>query len=126
MRQLPLVEEAMGRQALDLLRHLDAACTSADDLEHATTESFNQHPDAGIITSFPGLGPLTGARVLAETAGRYITRGPLLPTTHPPAAGTQEHPPDPWPVPPHPGTSPPGGVRPFRTRLRSAQRSSQP
>ena len=30
-------------------------------------ESFNQHPDAGIITSFPGLGPLTGARVLAET-----------------------------------------------------------
>jgi hypothetical protein len=28
---------------------------------------FNQHPDAGIITSFPGLGPLTGARVLAET-----------------------------------------------------------
>jgi transposase len=28
------------------------------------------HPareDAGIITSFPGLGPLTGARVLAET-----------------------------------------------------------
>ena len=36
------------------------------DLEHAVTESFNQHPDAGIITSFPGLGALTGARVLAE------------------------------------------------------------
>ena len=27
---------------------------------------FNQHPDAGIITSFPGLGPVAGARVLAE------------------------------------------------------------
>ena len=67
MRQLPLVEQAMGRQALALLRHLDAACTSANDLEQATVESFNQHPDAGIITSFPGLGPLTGARVLAET-----------------------------------------------------------
>jgi hypothetical protein len=67
MRQLPLVEEAMGRQALALLRHLDAACTSAGDLEQAAIESFNQHPDAGIITSFPGLGPLTGARVLAET-----------------------------------------------------------
>jgi transposase len=66
MRQLPLVEDAMGRQALALLRHLDAACASADDLEHATTASFNQHPDAGIITSFPGLGALTGARVLAE------------------------------------------------------------
>ncbi len=66
MRQLPLVEQAMGRQALALLRQLDAACAAADDLEHATTESFNQHPDAGIITSFPGLGALTGARVLAE------------------------------------------------------------
>jgi len=66
MRQLPLVEQAMGRQALALLRQLDAACTSADELEHAVTESFNQHPDAEIITSFPGLGILTGARVLAE------------------------------------------------------------
>ena len=66
MRQLPLVEQAMGRQALALLRQLDAACAAADDLEHAATESFNQHPDAGIITSFPGLGALTGARVLAE------------------------------------------------------------
>jgi transposase len=66
MRQLPLVEDAMGRQAAALLRQLDAACTSADDLEQAVVASFNQHPDAGIITSFPGLGPLTGARVLAE------------------------------------------------------------
>jgi transposase len=67
MRQLPLVEAAMGRQALALLGQLDAACTAAADLERAVTESFNLHPDAGIITSFPGLGALTGARVLAET-----------------------------------------------------------
>jgi len=66
MRQLPLVEAAMGRQALALLGQLDAACAAAEDLEQAVTESFNQHPDAGIITSFPGLGALTGARVLAE------------------------------------------------------------
>jgi transposase len=66
MRQLPLVEAAMGRQALALLVQLNAACQAADDLEQAVIESFNQHPDAGIITSFPGLGPLTGARVLAE------------------------------------------------------------
>jgi transposase len=66
MRQLPLVEQAMGRQTLALLGQLNAACAAADDLEHAATESFNQHPDAGIITSFPGLGALTGARVLAE------------------------------------------------------------
>jgi transposase len=66
MRQLPLVEQAMGRQAIALLGQLDAACAAADDLEHAAVESFSQHPDAEIITSFPGLGPLTGARVLAE------------------------------------------------------------
>jgi transposase len=66
MRQLPLVEQAMGRQALALLRQLDAACQAADDLQQAAEESFSQHPDAGIITSFPGIGTLTGARVLAE------------------------------------------------------------
>jgi transposase len=66
MRQLPLVEQAMGRQALALLRQLDAACQSADDLQAAAEQSFSQHPDAGIITSFPGIGALTGARVLAE------------------------------------------------------------
>src|SRR6266480_6296275 len=67
MRQPPLVEQAMGRQTLALLRQLDAACAAADDLEQAAIESFNQHPDAEIITSFPGLGPIAGARVLAET-----------------------------------------------------------
>jgi len=67
MRQLPLVEQAMGRQTLAPLRQLEAACASASDLEQAAAESFNQHPDAGIITSFPGIGTLTGARVLAET-----------------------------------------------------------
>ncbi len=66
MRQLPLVEQAMGRQTLALLRQLEAACQSADDLQAAAEESFSQHPDAGIITSFPGIGALTGARVLAE------------------------------------------------------------
>jgi transposase len=66
MRQLPLVEQAMGRQTQALLGQLNAACTAADDLQQAVIESFNQHPDAEIITSFPGLGPLTGARVLAE------------------------------------------------------------
>jgi transposase len=66
MRQSPLVEQAMGRQTLALLGQLNAACVAADDLEHAAVEAFELHPDAKIITSFPGLGPLTGARVLAE------------------------------------------------------------
>jgi transposase len=66
MRQPPLVEQAMGRQALALLRQLDAACTSANDLAEAAVEAFESHPDASIITSFPGLGSLSAARVLAE------------------------------------------------------------
>jgi transposase len=67
MRQLPLVEQAMGVKTLALLRQLEATCTSADELATAVVESFERHPDAEIITSFPGLGSLTGARVLAET-----------------------------------------------------------
>lgn len=66
LHQLPLVENALGRQAHALLRMLNAACTNADDLAAATTQQFDQHPDAEIITSLPGLGSLTGARVLAE------------------------------------------------------------
>jgi len=66
LHQPALVEDAYGRQALALLRTLDAACVNADELETVATERFEQHPDAKIITSFPGLGALTGARVLGE------------------------------------------------------------
>ncbi len=66
MRQLPLVDQAMGRQTVTLVAKLSVACTSADDLAQAAVESFEKHPNAEIITSFPGLGSLTGARVLAE------------------------------------------------------------
>ncbi|MGW3683944.1 IS110 family transposase [Streptomyces prasinus] len=66
MRQLPLVETAMGRQALALLGKFEAACVAADSLAEASVELFEQHPDAAVITSFPGLGALSGARVLAE------------------------------------------------------------
>jgi transposase len=66
LHQLPLVEDARGRQALALLRQLEAACLGADELAVAVVEHFERHPDAEIITSLPGLGSLTGARVLAE------------------------------------------------------------
>lgn len=66
LRQTELVEKAMGRQALALLATLNAACDGADDLEQASAEEFRKHPDYATITSFPGLGELTGARVLAE------------------------------------------------------------
>ncbi|MFH8789163.1 IS110 family transposase [Streptomyces roseoverticillatus] len=64
--QPPLVEDALGKQMLALLIQLTAACTTADDLAEAVEEAFPQHPDAEVITSFPGLGVQLGARVLAE------------------------------------------------------------
>jgi transposase len=66
LRQRPQVEAAMGHQMLALLRQLDAACVAADDLAAATIAEFDKHPDAKILLSFSGLGPLTAARVLAE------------------------------------------------------------
>jgi transposase len=66
LRQPAVVEKAMGRQTLALLAQLDAACQACDDLARDTEELFLQHPDAEIITSFPGLATLTGARLLAE------------------------------------------------------------
>ncbi len=49
-----------------LLGQFEASCTAADALAEAAIAHFEQHPDAEIITSFPGLGMLAGARVLAE------------------------------------------------------------
>ncbi len=66
LRQLPMVENAMGIQLTTLLGQFDAACRAVDELAEAATAHFDRHPDAKIITSFPGLGQLTGARVLAE------------------------------------------------------------
>lgn len=66
LHQPPLVETAMGRHTQSLIAQLDAACRAADDLAEATAEAFDQHPDAQILTSFPGIGAVTGARVLAE------------------------------------------------------------
>ncbi|MGH3997153.1 MAG: hypothetical protein ACRDTJ_06790 [Pseudonocardiaceae bacterium] len=52
----------MGRQALAHLRTLNTAVTNIADLEDALGEAFAQHPDAAIITSFPELGTVLGAR----------------------------------------------------------------
>jgi transposase len=66
LHQPPVVENAMGIQLSTLLRQFEAACAAAEELAEAASAHFEQHPDAEIITSFPGLGMLTGARVLAE------------------------------------------------------------
>jgi transposase len=66
LHQPPIVENAMEIQLTALLGQFDAACSAVDALAEAAIAHFEQHPDAKIITSFPGLGNLTGARVLAE------------------------------------------------------------
>ncbi|WP_328624230.1 IS110 family transposase [Streptomyces sp. NBC_00353] len=80
LHQLPQVEAALGHQTSALLDQLDTACRNADQLEETTAEAFEQHPDAPIIRSFPGLGSLTGARVLAEIGDdrtRFANAGSL-------------------------------------------------
>lgn len=66
LRQPALVENAMALQLTALLVQFEAACAAADQLQQAAEAHFEQHPDAQIMVSFPGLGLLTGARVLAE------------------------------------------------------------
>jgi transposase len=67
LHQPALVEQAVGQHTLALVAQLSAACRAAEQLAEAATTTFRRHPDAWLITSLPGLGELTGARVLAET-----------------------------------------------------------
>ena len=66
LRQPPRIEAAFGEQARALIMQLDAACRAVEHLAQATEAAFTEHPDAEILTSFPGVGILTGARMLAE------------------------------------------------------------
>ncbi|WP_406498614.1 transposase [Streptomyces sp. NBC_01604] len=80
MQHLPQVEDALGQQTIALLHQLDAACTNAEQLAASAVQAFEQHPDAMVITSFPGLGPLTGSRVLGEIGddrARFASAGSL-------------------------------------------------
>jgi transposase len=66
MHQLPHVEQAMGVQLRGLIRQLDAVCATVIELEAAVEDAFGAHPDAAVVSSFPGLGPQLAARMLAE------------------------------------------------------------
>jgi hypothetical protein len=60
------IEQARGIQLRGLLRQLDAVCATLAELTAQIDTAFAAHPDARIITSFPGLGVALGARMLAE------------------------------------------------------------
>ncbi|WP_433192201.1 hypothetical protein ACQP1G_26100 [Nocardia sp. CA-107356] len=51
LRQPELVEATMGRQALALLRMLDAICRRANELKQAAAEEFRKHRNYAVITS---------------------------------------------------------------------------
>jgi len=92
LRQSTEVETAMGAAARAIVRTLAAANQSVHELELALADHFEQHPDAEILDSLPGLGLVLGARVLGEY-GDDPTRWPMLPA----AATTPAPPPSPAP-----------------------------
>lgn len=62
----PLVSEAMGSTVVALVSIASELTAQIARIEAELVESFDQHPDAVIIRSLPGLGMILGARVLAE------------------------------------------------------------
>ena len=61
-----LVSEAMGSTVTALVSIAGELTAQIARIEAEMAESFDQHPDAEIIRSLPGLGMILGARVLAE------------------------------------------------------------
>jgi hypothetical protein len=61
-----LIADAMGATVAALVGVIDELNTQIGSLETKLANRFEQHPDAKIIRSLPGLGMTLGARVLGE------------------------------------------------------------
>jgi transposase len=71
-----MVAEAMGATVTALIAVAAELSAQIERLETELGEGFEQHPDAKIIRSLPGLGMILGARVLGEFGddpNRYAT-----------------------------------------------------
>jgi transposase len=66
LHQPAQVEQAMGVAVQALVRTVTATGEAIVELEAALADRFEHHPDAEILRSLPGLGPILGARVLAR------------------------------------------------------------
>ncbi|MCW2615979.1 MAG: transposase [Frankiales bacterium] len=66
LEQPPLIAEAFGATVTAYVALLTASVAQIAGLEGQLQASFGQHPAAEIVLSQPGLGPVLGARVLAE------------------------------------------------------------
>jgi transposase len=62
----PLIADAMGASVAALVAVIGELVTQINRLEAQLADRFEQHPDANIIRSLPGLGMILGARVLGE------------------------------------------------------------
>ena len=63
-----MVAEAYGPAAAASCAVARAPAEQIDALERELAERVSRHPDAAILSGLPGLGPVLGARVLAEFA----------------------------------------------------------
>jgi len=61
-----IISGAFGSSVAASARVLAELNRQIDELEKAMAEHFEQHPDAKIVLSLPGLGTVLGARVLGE------------------------------------------------------------
>ncbi|MGH3155151.1 MAG: IS110 family transposase [Streptosporangiaceae bacterium] len=59
-------EAATGRVIAELAAELDRICARRDALAGEIEEAFLAHPFGELLASMPGIGPRTGARILAE------------------------------------------------------------
>ncbi|SEO95842.1 IS110 family transposase [Trujillonella endophytica] len=74
LRQDPAIEAAYAVIVASAVRLIASLNNQIAELQAVVAEGFGRHPDAEIVTSQPGLGPVLGARVLAEFGddhGRY-------------------------------------------------------
>jgi transposase len=66
LRQAPELEAAYAAIVASHVRLIAGLNNEIAELQAVVAEGFGRHPDAEILTSQPGLGPVLGARVLAE------------------------------------------------------------
>jgi transposase len=66
LRQPERVEAALGTTASGLLATIGSMQAALANLETELAREFDTHPQAVILRSVPGLGPILAARVLAE------------------------------------------------------------
>jgi len=66
LSQPPVLEAAYGHVTSSSVRIIQAANHEVAELEAVLTANFEEHPDAKVIHSLPGMGMVLGARVLGE------------------------------------------------------------